>query len=218
VAPAGGARNPALGRPWVPVRPHYEGLPSMAGRGWDEGGRKPAGCGRLLRPFSPSPEERARGQKSRRWSAGRRLSPIARREETPSQGVSGGRADRPGSRSQGFRVSRRSAPLGFGERFCGTAAYPAPVKEYGRRRLRAFHAPGCLTIEDRISLAALLRPFINCSRSPFARLAEAMWCLPSPRKMAQRRPPFRRSPAYRKMRRRRSFLRKDPERGIGRTG
>ena len=44
-APAGGARNPAPGRPRVAVRPHYGGLPSMAGRGADEGGRKPAGSG-----------------------------------------------------------------------------------------------------------------------------------------------------------------------------
>src|SRR6185437_746839 len=45
-APAGGdERTPAPGRPRVAVRPHYEGLPLMAGRGADEGGRKPAGSG-----------------------------------------------------------------------------------------------------------------------------------------------------------------------------
>jgi hypothetical protein len=38
VAPAGEARNLALGRSRVAVRPHYGGLPSMAGRGADEGG------------------------------------------------------------------------------------------------------------------------------------------------------------------------------------
>src|SRR5579884_744246 len=37
----------------APVRSHYEGLPSMAGRGGDEGGPKPAGSGRPERPPSP---------------------------------------------------------------------------------------------------------------------------------------------------------------------
>ena len=81
VAPAGGARNPAPGRPRVAVRAHYGALPSMAGRGFGEGGRKPAG-GRV--PKGPAadrpPEVRPRGQKSPPWSAaGRRPSPIARR-------------------------------------------------------------------------------------------------------------------------------------------
>ena len=40
--PRGGS-HPPPGRPWGPVRTHYEGLPSMAGRGGDEGRRKPAG-------------------------------------------------------------------------------------------------------------------------------------------------------------------------------
>ena len=44
-APAGGARNPAPGRPRVAVRPHYEGLPLMAGRDADEGRRKLPGSG-----------------------------------------------------------------------------------------------------------------------------------------------------------------------------
>jgi len=43
----------------------------MAGRGPDEGGRKPAGSGqRKCAP--PAPEARSRGAKSPRWSAGRR--------------------------------------------------------------------------------------------------------------------------------------------------
>ena len=50
--------------------------------------------------------------KRRKWCAGRRLVPIARDEETPSHGVSGCLADRPGARSQALRVCRRSAPLG----------------------------------------------------------------------------------------------------------
>ena len=70
-APAGEVRSLALGRPRVAVRAHYGALPLMAGRGADEGWRKPAGSGaqegsvraRKLRP---------RGQKSRSWRAERR--------------------------------------------------------------------------------------------------------------------------------------------------
>ena len=47
------------------------------------------------------------------WSAGRRLVPIARDEETPHS-VSGGLAGRSGSLASS-RVSRRSAPLGGAE-------------------------------------------------------------------------------------------------------
>src|SRR5665811_722067 len=70
-APAGGARNPAPGRPRAAVRPYYEGLPSWAGRGADEGGRKPAGSGARLGP-RPRPEATAPGTEKPRWSAERR--------------------------------------------------------------------------------------------------------------------------------------------------
>ena len=38
------------GSPWVPVRPYYEGLPLMAGRGPDEGSAKAARISAGLRP------------------------------------------------------------------------------------------------------------------------------------------------------------------------
>ena len=41
-APAGGARNPVLGRPRVTVRPHYEGLPREGWTGQDERGESSA--------------------------------------------------------------------------------------------------------------------------------------------------------------------------------
>jgi len=63
-APAGGARNPAPGRPRAAVRPYYEGPPSLAGRGADEGGRKPAGSGAQQGPVRAR-KLRPRGQKSR---------------------------------------------------------------------------------------------------------------------------------------------------------
>ena len=49
------------GRPRVTVRAYYEGLPSMAGRGTDEGGES-----RRIRAKAPvqSPEVRLRGKKS----------------------------------------------------------------------------------------------------------------------------------------------------------
>jgi hypothetical protein len=69
-APAGRVRNPALGRPWVAVRAHYGALPSMAGRGVDEGGRKPAGSGAQEGPVHAR-KLWPQGQKSRLWSAER---------------------------------------------------------------------------------------------------------------------------------------------------
>src|SRR5674476_55861 len=73
-APAGGARNPAPGRPRAAVRPYYEGPPSLAGRGADEGGRKPAGSGARLGP-RPRPEVTAPGTEKPLWSAERRPHP-----------------------------------------------------------------------------------------------------------------------------------------------
>ena len=48
------------GGPWVAVRPHYGGLPLMAGRGTDEGRRKLPGSGRA-QPSRPRPEVTAPG-------------------------------------------------------------------------------------------------------------------------------------------------------------
>ncbi len=51
----------ASGRPRVAVRSNYVGLPSMAGRGADEGGRKPAGSGRAKSRPGRRPEVTAPG-------------------------------------------------------------------------------------------------------------------------------------------------------------
>ena len=67
-APAGKARNLAPGRPRATVRRHDDRLPLMAGRGADEGGRKPA----RRNPPSRARKIRSRGQKSRLWRAERR--------------------------------------------------------------------------------------------------------------------------------------------------
>src|SRR5882757_8980696 len=45
------------GSPWVPVRPYYEGLPSMAGRGPDEGSAKAGLDRRGVQLPCPDPED-----------------------------------------------------------------------------------------------------------------------------------------------------------------
>jgi hypothetical protein len=71
-----------------PSAHHYEGLPSMAGRGWDEGGRKPAGsgwpAGPPSQPGSHGPEDRNR----REWSAAGRARRVMTRPrpEAPPDG------------------------------------------------------------------------------------------------------------------------------------
>jgi len=110
-------RNLAPGTPRVTVRPYYEGPPSMAGRGPDERGRKPAGSGRS-NELRPGPEVRSRGAKSPQWSAARR----ARVRNTRN-------AERRGWKRS---ASRRSAPLASSEE-TRIRAHPAPAKEYGRR-------------------------------------------------------------------------------------
>src|SRR5690242_10191970 len=114
-APAGGARNRAPGRPPA-SRP-----PALRPAAHEQG----CTCVTMKERWPPlriravmacrRPEARPQGDRKRRkWSAGRRLPPIARRKETPSQGVSGGFASRSGGLANP-RVCRRSAPLG-GER------------------------------------------------------------------------------------------------------
>jgi hypothetical protein len=88
----------APGTPRVAVRPHYGGLPSMAGRGLDEGGRKPAGsdpadAGLHLRKHGP-------GVKSRREMA-RRKAAVCRKT---------------GRDLRNARACRRAIPLTFPER------------------------------------------------------------------------------------------------------
>ena len=142
-APAGGARNPALGRPWVTVRPHYGGLPLMAGRGADEGWRKPAGSGRAEPPVLTR-KIRSQGQKSPRWSAEWRA-PVA----------TGARAARRGP--QGC-AARRSIPSAC----AGGKARPRQGGE-GRRRTRRLQrtramALGRLTNKGMSAAAALHSP------------------------------------------------------------
>ena len=83
-APARRSRKPSPGRPWAAVRPHYGGLPSVAGRGGMRGGESPSDPGGSSEG-SPSFPQRKNGPgdgNRRRWSAGRRLSPIARGKGT----------------------------------------------------------------------------------------------------------------------------------------
>ena len=117
VAPAGGARNPALGRPRVTVRPHYEGPPF---NGLDGTGR----AERKLRarageePVVRVPEATVPGTQNatmERCEAGARAQ-RARRRKASADGC----------------ASRRSIPSGFpgGKEM---KALPAPFKQQGRR-------------------------------------------------------------------------------------
>jgi hypothetical protein len=139
-APAGGARNPAPGRPRAAVRPYYEGPPSLAGRGADEGGRKPAGSGARLGP-RPRPEVTAPGTEKPLWSAERRPHPS---KEDAARRKTGAPLGAPPPR---FSRGTRKAPFN-GD---GTTAYPAPQRiramTLGLSRRSAAKA-GCLKIKS----------------------------------------------------------------------
>ena len=66
------------GSPWVPVRSYYEGLPSMAGRGPDEGPAKAGPDQRGVNAPVSGPGRRSRGRRRHKWSAGRRRARKAR--------------------------------------------------------------------------------------------------------------------------------------------
>src|ERR1035441_7177094 len=85
------------GGPWVAVRPHYGGLPLMAGRGTDEGRRKLPGSGRA-QPSRPRPEVTAPGTE------------IAAMERRVASAPAQGAPTPPGVRTDG-RATRRSIPL-----------------------------------------------------------------------------------------------------------
>ena len=146
MAPAGGFRKPALGRPREPIGRHYD-RSARSSLDWDRsngfGPAKSAACpkGGAPRPRrnrSGNQETRTRGQKSPPWSAERRpRSPkgnAARRKTGAPLG-----APFP-SLFRGGKGLSAEARKGEG----GTTAYPAP------QRIRAMtHAClefGCLTI------------------------------------------------------------------------
>jgi hypothetical protein len=127
-APAGEARHLALGSPRGPVRRHYDRLPSMAGRGGDEGRRKPPGSGQAKSPLLSPPGStgprcskiaaaRAPGGAFCPPAEGGRLTSVFGRRHRAARGL----APKP-------RVFRRSAPL-----LCGSfaRAFPGPTQEEG---------------------------------------------------------------------------------------
>ena len=110
-APAGRPRKPAPGRSGVAVRPHYGGLPSVAGRGGKKGGES---CpDRRARTPLPATEERPLEQKSPQVERRVASAPIARR------------ADAARRRTENS-ASRRSIPSCFGG--ARKTANPAPPK------------------------------------------------------------------------------------------
>ena len=135
-APAAVPRKHGLGRPGVAVRAHYGALPSRAGRGLDEGGRKSAGSGGVI-PIVLAPEARSPGQKSPRMER-RKATRVSLR---PSQGRSGTRhhrccAVRRSISPHPFRSHdpEKWAPV-FGPDHAQENGVPAPVKQQGRWRM-----------------------------------------------------------------------------------
>ncbi len=132
-APAGVPRKHALGRPWVAVRPHYGGLPERAGRGTDEGGRKPAGSGRAKSRPGPRPEATAPGTEIAAISPDCASSVRVERREAPAF------SKESAAQKDNGCAARRSIPLAFeGGRErrlppggAGTTAYPGPLKNTG---------------------------------------------------------------------------------------
>jgi len=83
-----------------------------------------------------------RGQKRRKWSAGRRTPPIARRNGTLRKtSHPGGFADHPSGASQAPASAGAPLPsLGREELQCATRACPGPTKQHGRWRMPARHS------------------------------------------------------------------------------
>src|ERR1019366_10577322 len=126
-----GARNPVPGRPRAAVRPYYEGPPSLAGRGADEGGRKPAGSGAQQGPVRAR-KLRPRGQKSPANKPGLRKLVRVERREAPAPSRKEGAARRIPAAPNGappprFFGGTKKGPAQRG----GNPAYPAPVKNTG---------------------------------------------------------------------------------------
>ena len=125
------------GGPWVAVRPHYGGLPLMAGRGTDEGRRKLPGSGRA-QPSRPRPEVTAPGTEiaamerrapSAEWRA--RLRRARRRHQASGLMVAPPGAPFPSHACRVYPICAdkkcgglRKAPLS-GD---GKTAYPAPPR------------------------------------------------------------------------------------------
>jgi hypothetical protein len=123
-APAAAARNRGTGRPRVAVRPHYEGLPLMAGRGADEGRRKLPGSG----PGNTGPSARGSAAPGTEIAAVERREARLRRHggDAPRQAC---RAASPAARGAcATRPAFFGAPLPQGGALVETTAYPAPQR------------------------------------------------------------------------------------------
>jgi hypothetical protein len=96
--------------------------------GWDEGERKLSGCDRAVRLDQSQPGRTGPGTEiAAKWSAGRCLSPIARREWTPPASRRFSQEPQ-GARSQGPRACRRSIPSFSGmPKGKSTRACPGPT-------------------------------------------------------------------------------------------
>jgi hypothetical protein len=147
-APAGGARNLVPGRPWPTVRRHYDRLPAvLRSDGLYAAATNERGPPLGIRGLRTGPvAARKRGPKGlqerrsnspdlrklvRVWSAGRRLSPIARRRRRLHYGVSGGLAGRSGSDRKLPRFPALRSPRGSEDLECEEGLPGADIKNTG---------------------------------------------------------------------------------------
>ena len=110
--PRAGFVTPSPGGPGQAVRWHYDRLPSMAGRGGDEGRRKPPGSGAPQGPVAA----RKHGARDRKAAMARREAPRLRKKARTSRNGSVFSARHP------LVMSKR------GKRERGRRAYPAPTQ------------------------------------------------------------------------------------------
>ena len=113
-APAGGVRTPALGRPWVAVRPYYGGLPF---NGWTRHGRRRAKARRIgLSQKPPGSAPGSYGPRDRKAATERREAPAHRK-------MCG--------KTEDWCAAWRSIPLVQLRGQNGKTAYPGPAKNTG---------------------------------------------------------------------------------------
>ena len=147
-APAGEARNLALGRPWVAVRPHYGGLPES---GWTRHGRRRAKACRI--GSSQKPPGSAPGS----YGPGTEIAAMERREapafskESAARRKTGAPLGAPSPRASAEGKERGPAAAG--------TDYGAPAPQRTGAMARAGLKLGCLKTE---SVSAKISP-ASCS-------------------------------------------------------
>ena len=127
-APAVRPRKPNPGRPWPAVRRHKDRPPHVRGctrRRRRSGGHR-SGSRSHWGDLSSFGSTALRDRKRRKWSAGRRLVPIARDEETPRKRLGRPRQPLRRTRNPPCLPALRS-PHSGAKNWSSARAYPAPT-------------------------------------------------------------------------------------------